>query len=331
MSHITKVFNLGHFQGTATAYVVHLRNGQLAHQGVGQAFWFRGAVSVLSEVPITDQELPALVRAYTTDHQDVSVQLTVTYRFADPTLAATRLEFGIIPDPPKDAQDGRTQAAAVLTRLAQSVIVSDVAARPMADVVGNVTQIQTALMQGFAADQRLTQIGVQIIDMHVLAVRPESEVEKALQTPLREQIQAEADKATYERRALAVERERQISENELASKIELASRTQQLVIQEGANARRQAEEKAAAELIASKAQGERLGIDAEARAASIRVTGEAEAARTAALMAGYSGIDTALLQALALRDLAQALPKMTLGDITIAPDLLSKALAGLGR
>ncbi|MCL2491025.1 MAG: SPFH domain-containing protein, partial [Propionibacteriaceae bacterium] len=325
MSHITKVLNLNHFQGTATAYVVHLRHGRLVHQGVGQAFWFRRAASVLSEVPIADQELPAMVRAYTADHQDVSVQLTMTYRFADPSLAASRLEFGIVPDPPEDAEDGRSQAVAVLTRLAQSVVVADVAARPMGDVVGNVTRIQSALAQGLAADMRLAQIGVQIIDMHVLAVRPESDVEKALQTPLREQIQAEADKATYERRALAVERERQISENELASKIELASRTQQLVVQEGANARRQAEETAAAALIASKAQSERQGIDAEARAASIRVTGEAEAARTSALMAGYAGVDIALLQALALRDLAQALPKMTVGDITITPDLLSKA------
>ena len=58
----------------------------------------------------------------------------------------------------------------------------------------------------------------------VIALRPEPEVEKALRTPAREQIQQEADRSTYERRAVAVERERAIAENELQSQIELARR-----------------------------------------------------------------------------------------------------------
>jgi hypothetical protein len=71
-------------------------------------------------------------------------------------------------------------------------------------------------------------------------------VEKALRTPAREKVQQEADRATYERRALAVERERAMCENELQSQIELARREQQLVTQPGANNRRKAEETAAA-------------------------------------------------------------------------------------
>jgi hypothetical protein len=66
-------------------------------------------------------------------------------------------------------------------------------------------------------------------------------VEKALRTPAREQIQRNADRATCERRGLAVERERAIAENELQNQIELARREEQVVAQRGANARRQAE------------------------------------------------------------------------------------------
>ena len=81
----------------------------------------------------------------------------------------------------------------------------------------------------------------------MVAVRPEPEVEKALRTPTRERVQQEADKATFERRAVAVERERAIGENELQTQIELARREEQLVIQRGVNTRREAEEAAAAE------------------------------------------------------------------------------------
>lgn len=78
------------------------------------------------------------------------------------------------------------------------------------------------------------------------SIRPEAELERALQTPMRERLQQDADKATYERRALAVERERAISENELQSQIELAKREELLVEQRGANERRRATEAAAA-------------------------------------------------------------------------------------
>ena len=66
-------------------------------------------------------------------------------------------------------------------------------------------------------------------------------VERALQTPTRERVQQEADRATFERRALAVERERAIAENELQNQIELARREEQLVAQRGANERRRAD------------------------------------------------------------------------------------------
>lgn len=45
-----------------------------------------------------------------------------------------------------------------------------------------------------------------MIGIRFALLRPEPEVERALQLPAREQVQQEADKATFERRALAVER-----------------------------------------------------------------------------------------------------------------------------
>jgi len=80
------------------------------------------------------------------------------------------------------------------------------------------------LTDALRADARLQSTGIEILGVQVLAVRPESDVERALQTPVREQLQAEADRAVYERRAVAVERERTISENEMASQIELAEK-----------------------------------------------------------------------------------------------------------
>ncbi len=161
----------------------------------------------------------------------------------------------------------------------------------------------------------------------MVALRPEPEVEKALRTPAREQVQQDADRATYQRRALAVQRERAIAENELQNQIELARREEQLIAQRGANARHQAEDAAAAGRIEAAAQADREQRLAEARAAGTRALGEAKAAGEAARVSAYRDLSQASLLALAAMDLAGGLPQI--GTLVLAPDLLTPLLAKL--
>ena len=318
---------ISHFLGSPTGYVVHLQKGTVRHQGVGQAFWFRPASSVLSEVPVDDQELPILFHAITNDHQDVSVQANVTYRFNDPVSVASRLDFALQPSGTA-TMAGREQVATIIGQLCQSHAIDQIATTTLAQALQRgVSELRNLLTGALQTDSRLISTGIEILGVQVLAVRPESDVERALQTPVREQLQADADKAVYERRAVAVERERTISENEMASKIELAARREHLVAQEGANARRQAEEVAAAGLIQATAEAERQGISATAEANQLKLVGEAAAAREAATMAVYKDMDQATLLALAFREAAASLPNIN--NLTITPDLLSGVLAGL--
>jgi regulator of protease activity HflC (stomatin/prohibitin superfamily) len=320
---------ISHFLGSPTGYVVHLQKGAIRHRGVGQAFWFRPAASVLSEVPVDDQELPTLFHAITRDHQDVSIQANVTYRFVDAVSVANRLDFGLQQAGPATS-GGKEQVATIIGQLCQSHAIDHIATTTLAQSLERgVSELRQLLTEALGTDTRLVSTGIEILGVQVLAVRPESEVERALQTPVREQLQAEADRAVYERRAVAVERERTISENEMASQIELASRRERLVAQEGANARREAEEQAAAGLVQANAEAERRGIGATAEANKIRLVGEAEAAREAATMEVYRGMDQATLLALAVREAAGSLPNI--GNLTVTPDLLSGALAGLIR
>ena len=129
-------------------------------------------------------------------------------------------------------------------------------------------------------------------------------------------------------RALAVERERAIAENELQSQIELARREEQLVDQRGTNARRQAEENAAASGIEAGAQAACEQRLAEARAEGTRALGEARAAGEAARVAAYRDLAPASLLGLAAKDLAASLPQI--GSLVLTPDLLAPLLARLG-
>src|SRR3954452_13117197 len=252
MADVKKRFYLRHLRGTPTTWVRHQTKGAVRHEGVGLSFWYRSLHAVLSEVPIDDRELPLLFHARTADFADVTVQATVTYRFNSPDLAAGRLDFSLDPDLGTWKASPLDQIATLLAELAQQPALDLLARLPLAEALtAGISPVRDAVSAALAEDARLSDLGVSVVSARVVAIRPEPELERALQTPTRESVQAEADRATYARRAQAVERERAIAENELQNKIELARREQQLVEQHGANARRQAELDAVAQLAAS--------------------------------------------------------------------------------
>lgn len=328
MADISRYPFVRHFRGAPTDHVVHLHRGRPKRSGAGLSFWFRPLSAALSLVPVDDRELPLLFHARTADFQDVTVQATVTYRFADPEAAAARLDFAIDPDRGTWRADPLGQVAHLLTELAQQYAIDLIASTPLEDALsGGLGTVRAIMADGLADDDRLRQTGIAAAGVRVVAIRPEPDLERALQTPTRELVQQEADRATYERRALAVERERAISENELQSQIELATRTEQLLAQQGTNDRRRATEAAAAQRIEVEARVDADRLRAQARAETVQVVGAAETATEAARMNVYADLDPRILLALAARDLGGKLP--SIGTLNLTPDLLSGALAQL--
>ncbi|WP_439661528.1 SPFH domain-containing protein [Lentzea sp. HUAS TT2] len=315
MADISRYPGLRHLRGTPTVHIRHVKSGKVIHEGTGLSFWFRPRTAVLSEVPVDDRELPMLFHATTHDYQDVTVQLTVTYRCTAPETTTNRIDFSIDPDTGTWRQDPLSQIANTLTESTQQHALK---------VLGTLT-LDTAIRTGVervkqevAENLTAAHLGLEIIDVRVVAIRPDADMEKALQTTVRERVQQEADKATYERRAMAVERERSISENELQNQIELAKREELLVIQRGANALKKAEDNARASRVAD-----------EAKADGIRKLAEAEAAGEQARLNAYRDIPQETLYAMAAKELAGNLPEI--GSITLTPDMIQPLLQRLAR
>jgi hypothetical protein len=162
-------------------------------------------------------------------------------------------------------------------------------------------------------------------------VAPAADLEKALQTPTREAIQQKADEASFQRRALAVEKERAIKENELATEVELARRQEELIRQQAANRLLAAREEAEAQRLAVEAEAERSRVAAEAQARDTRVRAEGEAQARALLAAADAAAEErrvatfreappAILWGFALRELAQRLEKIE--HLNLTPDLI---------
>lgn len=329
MATITPFPVVRHLRATPTTHVIHLAGGKPRHRGVGAAFWFRPLTAVISEVPVDDRERAVLVTHRTADLQQLAVPGVVSYRVADPELAATRVDFSI------DLQRGRwTQTplesigAAVHGATAEAVASALAGHDLRAALALDLAALGADVHARLAADPGLASLGLAVVGVRFGVLRPEPDVERAIQTPAREALQQAADMATFARRAKAVEREAAIGENELANKIELARRREQLVAQDGANARREAQERAAADAIAVDADASRQRTLAAARADAERITGQASADSERARLAAYAEVPRELLLALALREAAAQLPGID--HLVVTPDLVQGLLARLG-
>ncbi len=357
MAQINRFGLARHLRSDANAFVLHYRKGVLTRSGRGLSFFFWPPASSIAEVPVDDREMPILFHGRSSDFQDVAVQGVVTYRVADPERLAGRVDFTIDLARGLHQRQPLERLQLLLSQLAEQYAWTLVARTPIREVLAEgAERIRERIETGFAEAEPLAEMGLAVVSVRVSSVRPAPDVEKALEAPMRERIQQQADEAAFARRALAVEKERAIQENELKNQIELTRRQQELIEQKGQNARRQAEEEAGAARIATEAKAQRGRVEseadvakrralAEAEAHATRVRGEAEAqaldlaekvrvAAEQARMEAYREVPPGVLYALAAQAFAAKLDRiehLNLGESTLGPALERLLEAGTKR
>lgn len=316
---------VSHVTSTATRTILQARDGRLVEHGVGAALWFRPRGTTLSEVPVDDLEFTHIFRVTTLDRQEVSIQTALLVRIVDPVLAAGRIDFAL--DVGSGAWVGRPLQMLQnrIAEIAQQFAARITAVTPLEVLLDRgLVIVQEAIEEGVADEPQLTTAGIAVVGVRVVAVRPEEDIERALQTRVREEIQAEADKATYDRRALAVDRERAIKENELNNQTELARRESELVELLGANERSRTEQELERERLRGIAEQEQRRLATRTRVEEIRSVAEAENSATSARLGIYESADLPALIAAVAPDVLAALPPVE--ALTITPDMLSSAI-----
>ena len=317
---------LSRYQGGAGDHVVQIRAGRAIRTGVGQSFWLRNGRCALAEMPTANRAHSFLIQAATADQQNINAQAVITYRIEDAESACAHYDFALYPREAGTDAQGLWQIDETVTRIAFSALASAIGEMTLTNAItGSLERVGRVLTQAFAADDQLRATGIAILDARLLSLRPDEGVESSLRAPLLEQLQAEADRALYERRALAVERESQISANEMQSKLYLARKRADLVDQEGHNARREAEEKAAADAITVEAEARRIVEKAKAFEVDWNTAGRARIETDAAYIEALAKAGPEVARALAFKEMAKNMPSF--GNITITADVLSDLVA----
>lgn len=326
---------LRHLKSEPSFHVLRYRRGALVRSGRGLDFWFQPLNTTVAEVPCDDREEAFVIRGRSSDCQELTVQGVIAWRVVDPEVLANRIDFSI------DVHSGRWRKAP-LEKVTQALSAAagqhardHVASRSLRELsLEGTAPVRDEISNGLSGDPALADLGIEVVAVRVAAVQPSAELEKALQAPTREAIQQNADEATYQRRAMAVEKERAIQENELANQIELARREEALIAQRGQNGRDSATEEAAAARIEAEGIAERERLSNSAKADGIRTIEEARIGSEKARMEIYRDLPQSVMLGLAAREFAGKLERID--HLNLTPELLGPLFtrlmeAGVGR
>ncbi len=334
MATISRFSFLRHLRAEPNQYVLHFTGGKLRRNGAGIAYWFSPLSAALAQVPVEDISTTFVLNERSRDFQTLKLQCTVIYRVADPARAASRINFSIGIDtglwmerPLEAIATLWMQRALVPTRSYLATATLEEALREGSD------RMRTALWNALGSDAEISTMGLALVGVVIDQIVPLADVEKALQTPTREAIQGKADEAVFARRAQAVEKERAIKENELATELELERKQELLIRQRGDNALAQVRQNAAADRekviaeterlqLISVAAAERTTLDAEAQAKAQRSLASARLEEDRSRHEIWKNTPPQAALGLVMARFAENV--QSVGNLNITPDLLAQ-------
>lgn len=319
MTTISHLPFLSHLRAEPNQFILHFRGGRLVRSGAGLAYWFMPLSAAIAQLPVEDVETTFVLTERTADYQDVAVQTTLTYRVSDPVASAARVNFTVSLRSGVWVEEPLERLASIWSQRARRSARAYLASVPLVDAVARGAEaVRAAMDVALRADPEMGAMGLSLVSVNVLRVAPAPEVEKALQTPIRESIQQRADEAVFARRAQAVENERAIKQNELATEIDLARRQEDLIRRAGAN-----------RLLDAQQQAEAEQVRAEGEATARRLIAEAEADAEARRVSIWQAAPTRVILGLAAQEFAGKIERIN--HLNLSPDLLGSTFQQLLR
>jgi len=328
-----------------TTYLLQYQKGKLKREGQGLAFFYFAPTSSLVTVPMESVEVPFIFNQVTADFQELSIQGQVTYRVVDAKQLSQLLNFTLDNTGRNYISDDPQKLPQRLINLIQVLMLNELGHLSLREALRAADSLVQKIFEGLSSSKEITSLGLEILGLSILSIKPNPETARALEAEIREQLLKEADQAIYARRNAAVEQERAIKENELQTEIAVENKKRQVreaqmdaerAVKEKQRLIRDEEmtgqislEKRNKELVALAT--ENLKCEADAKAYNLTVTMQALGGVDAKVLQALASIDMnpSQLVALAFRDIADSADKI--GQLNVSPELLTELLQQRGK
>lgn len=326
-----------------TTHLLQYRGGRVVREGAGLSFIYYRPFSTVAAVPVGSRDAPFIFELVTHDFQSVTVQGQVAYRVAEPRKAAAMLDFALRPGGKGYVSDDPQKLPERVLAIAEVLLQQAVKGLRLKDALRGSETLATQVAAGLGSHGEMTALGLQVLGVSVLAVRPTPETARALEAEAREAILKSADEAIFQRRNAAVEQERAIRENELDTEVAVEQkrrliRETQMEAEASVRARKNALR--SADMEADITLEDRRKSLVSGQAENTRTLAEAEAHRVAAVMKALEPADPRVVQALAAvgmqpgQLIAQAFGGIAekaerIGSLNVSPELLQGLLGAV--
>lgn len=334
------MFGIRFIRVEPTNYVFQYKGGQVVREGAGLSFFYFGPTTSLVLVPIGSVDVPFIFEEVTADFQEVTVQGQLTFRVSEPKKLSQMMDFTLSPTGREYASEDPKKLTHRLINHTQVLTRASLKSLSLREALGQSDDLVATLRQGLQATEAITSLGIEILGLSILAIKPTPETARALEAEARERILREADEAIYARRNAAVEQERGIKENELNTEIAVENKKRQIKetqLEAEKSVQQKRREIREAEMATQIALEERKKELLELSTANDRDEADAKAYGMEAMMKAIAGTDPKVVQALAqvgmepgqmvaaaFKELAQSAERI--GQLNISPELLRELL-----
>jgi len=324
-----------------TTYLMAFKRGRPVRQGAGLSLLYYAPTTNLVAVPIGSREAPFMLEKVTADFQTVRVQGQVSYRIAEPTKAAALLNFALGPNGSTYESDDPDRVPQRIVAAVEVLVQNIVQGTDLKDAIRSAARMASGITAGLKSHPEILSLGIEVLSVAVLAVKPTPETARALEAQAREAFLRVADDAVYARRNSAVEQERAIKQSELDTEIAVEEKKRTIretQMDAEASVRRKEQEIRKSAMEADIAAEVRRTDLVNATAANTRTLAEAEAHRIGAFTQAIQTTDPRIIQALAAMGMqpgqliAQAFGGIAeraerIGQLNLSPDLLQSLMA----
>lgn len=311
------MFGMSYRKANPNDYVLQYANGRLAREGAGLSFFYFRPTSTLVLVPLGSANVPFVFNEPTADFQTLTVQGQMTYRIAEPKKAAAMLDFTVGANG-KYLNDQYQKLPERLTYCLQTLVRAEIQQLALRAALVHGDALTARVTSELKGAEEVRQLGVEILNLSILSLKPTPEMAKALEAEAREALNRNADEAVYTRRNAAIEQERRIKDNELQT--ELLVQAKQREIHEREMEGQIALERQRAALTEQRIENERKEADSRAYALEAVLKPVHGLDWRTLMMLNPQGSDARNTMAMAFQDLAMNAQKI--GELNISPDLL---------
>src|SRR5262245_41413136 len=334
------MFGLKYIKAQPTTYLLQYRRGKVVREGLGHSFFYYAPTTSLVAVPVASADVPFIFQETTGDFQSVTVQGQVTYRVGEPRRLAGLLNYTLAPGGEDYMSDDPEKLPERVIHVINVLARAELQKLPLRQAIRASDDIVKAVKAGLVASEEITSLGLEVLGLSILAIKPTPETARALEAETREKLFREADEAVYARRNSAVEQERAIKENELNTEIVVETKKRQ-IRETQMDAERAVQEKQG--LLKKEALESSIGLEERRKslvalaADNARAEADARAYGVSSTMKALSSADAKILQALASTGMkpeqliAFAFQELAgkadrIGQLNISPDLLRELL-----